>query len=366
MEKVFHSSGKNNSRQIALGIVATLILMADASGWATEGAPDATVDTGTEAVENTNSHNMQARDTGIALNGSNMESSSINNNRNNLTTGNNTNLNLVAPSVSIPTSTSSAGGTGGTGGNAVLMLPRNPLPLSNAAFGRSNFGLQFGLQNNPILGGLGGLGGKQNALGWFMQAGLTIPFGKIPNINQAQNNQLDEIRRMTLDQQRNVLGKIPSSPHENRGNDPIDYKTKVNGKITGMSAYNYGTMPFSKVELMKEGLSDKALSVPQPRLLALNPAEVYTKPLNIGEKIGVVEVGNEYPYLGHTRSGWVKILLPNGTSGWTSTLFEYIKNDYTEVDGLAVAPGSANREKTAAVIQLKKENREDHGDKTVN
>jgi hypothetical protein len=50
--------------------------------------------------------------------------------------------------------------------------------------------------------------------------------------------------------------------------------------------------------------------------------------------MAMIEPGVEYPYLGHTQTGWIKILLPNGIPGWSKTAFEYIKFDYTEVDEL--------------------------------
>jgi hypothetical protein len=225
------------------------------------------------------------------------------------------------------------------------MLPRNPLPLGNAGLGRSNFGLQFGLQNNPILSGLGRGGG--NALGWFMQAGLTIPFGKIPDIyrNQASQPSLDtDVRQARQEQQRNLFN--PGGP--NNSMQPGSIKTNVNGRIMSMGAYNYATIPNTKIPLpdnLSGAVSD--LKLQSPKIVALTSAEVYSKPLNVGEKIGTVEVGNEYAYLGHTKSGWVKLLMPNGKEGWTSTTFEYLKNDYTEIDDLALSVPSVKREKTA-------------------
>jgi hypothetical protein len=286
-----------------------------------------------------------ATDTGVAVNG-NVDDSNINSNQTNVNTGSNTNLNVISPNVLTPTHSQSSGGAA-AGGNAVLMLPRNPLPLGNAALGRSNFGLQFGLQNNPILGGLSGQNGQQSALGWFMQAGLTIPFGKIPDaLTNRQTTQFDDVRQTNLDRQRDVFGTLtPGAPQQPNN---VDYK--VQGKISGMGAYNFTTLPSAKLALPDDtltGLSSTDVKLPQPKLVAMTPSEVFSKPLNVGDKIGVVDVGSEYPYLGHTRSGWIKILLPNGKEGWTSNHFEYIKHDYTEIDALALDPKSISKVKSA-------------------
>ena len=286
---------------------------------------------------------MISQDTGVAVNGS-ANDSSINNNQNTMTNGNNTNTNLIAPtSVNLSdTRVNPVLYSPTQGGNSVMVMPRNPLPLPNAALGRSNFGFQFGAQNFP---GMGGLTGNGNALGWFMQGGVTIPFGKIPDaFNTAKNSRLDDIRQDSQDRERMVFGNL-----QPRGQNTNQVKTDVQGKVMGLGAYNLSTLPASKINL--PGQSPESLigeiKLPQPKVLALEPADVYTKPLNTGEKIGAIDVGNEYPYLGHTRSGWVKLLLPNGMEGWTSTHFEYIKNDFTEVDSLAVDPQVAGREKTA-------------------
>ncbi len=297
---------------------------------------------------NTPSSQIQAQNAtnaGVAVNGA-VTGSNLNNNQNSLTTGNNANLNLLNPNA-----------VGGNGGASVLMLPRNPLPLSNALLGRSNFGVQFGLQNNPILGNLSGLGGgSQNALGWFLQGGVTIPFGKIPEPlkNDAQAAQLDNMREQNLERRRNIFANVDPGNNNNTSNG-TNYSTTVQGKVAGMGAYNYATIPSSKINL-PAGLQDATtdLKSAQPKLLALSPADVYSKPLNVGEKIGVVEVGSEYPYLGHTHSGWVKILLPNGSEGWTSTRFEYIKHDYTEIDSLALDPEVVKNMKTAIHLPVDK------------
>ena len=286
---------------------------------------------------------MTSQGAGVAINGS-ANNSTINSNQNTLTTGTNNNQ-LSSPA---------------TGGNSVLLLPRNPLPLSNAALGRSNFGVQFGVQNNPILGGLstpGLLGGGQSALGWFAQAALTVPFGKIPDgvLNNTQSTQLDELRQKDLEDRRNIFGNLSAPTTSDDASQP--YNTKVNAKVVGMGAYNYATIPSSKISLpesLENGSGITDLKVAQPKLLALTPAEVFTKPLNLGSKVGVIEAGNEYAYLGHTHSGWVKILLPNGIEGWTSSRFEYIKRDYTQIDALAVDPTMAKREKTASLLSSDK------------
>ncbi len=292
--------------------------------------------------------NFQANQTGVAINGD-ATGSSVVNNENHITTGsntnqnqlnsNNTNLNsnanmsqnlnqsynqnLLQPVLIAP---SNAVGGQGVGGNSMLVMPRNPLPLPNANLGRSNFGLQFGLQNNP---GLSSFAGRQNALGWFLQAGLTIPFGKIPDVyRNPQLGKLDDVRRETMDRERQVFGNVsPNAPQ---------VSTSVQGKVVGLQAYNYSTIPSPKVAIPTniESAATEARAH-QPKLLALKPGEAFTRPLDTGEKLGVVEVGREYAYLGHTRSGWIKILLPNGKEGWTNAQFEFIKYDYTEIDALA-------------------------------
>lgn len=264
--------------------------------------------------------NQQANGAGIAVNGG-ADNSNLNNNQNR-----NTNMaqsNVQPIMISQPT----AGG----GGSAALVLPRTPLALPNANLGRSNFGLQFGVQNNP---GLSALSGGNNALGWFMQGGVTIPFGKIPSVLQnRQTAEMDKLRQDRQDTQRQVFGQVNPgavAPH-----------TQVQGRVVGLNAYNAlpvsagkrsVAVPVSAMQM--GGLGDGG--PPPPKVLALEPAEAFSQPLHTGDKIGTVELGREYPYLGHTRSGWVKILLPTGKEAWTSTHFEYIKHDYTEIDSLAV------------------------------
>jgi len=278
-------------------------------------------------------NNQISTDTGVSINGG-ANGSNISNTQNNLSTGSNANYNLtnVNPNIntSIPLTTN-----GGVGGNAVMMLPRNPLPLSNALLGRSNFGLQFGVQNNPILGSLGN--GGQGALGWFLQGGVTIPFGKIPEpfLNQ-QASMLDDMRRDDMQRRRAVFGNV--SPN---ANSKAPYQTKVQGRVVGMGAYNYATVPTGKLALPAALGTELPASVDlkqaPARLVALAPADVYAKPLNAGEKVGLVEVGAEYPYLGHVSSGWIKVLLPSGKPGWTNARFEYVKSDFTDVDSLVMA-----------------------------
>ncbi len=267
--------------------------------------------------------NMQATDTGVAVNGS-ANGANLNNNQNSLENRNQVNAVLLSPNQ--------AGG-----GNSALIMPRNPLPMPNAALGRSNFGLQFGVQNNP---GLSALTGGGNSLGWFLQAGLSIPFGRIPDVYRNPDSaRMDEQRMRKQGEERLVFEKRKG------GADPKLAATS--GKRPdddGLSAYNYATVPSAR--LTGAGVPDAQIApigMPQPRVLALAPADVYTRPLNTGERIGFVEVGREYPYLGHTRSGWVKVLMPNGAEGWVSTHFEYLKYDFTEVDTLAVDPKAAGK-----------------------
>lgn len=355
-------SGSNNNKQnksavkqlATIGFALTLLLLPYPSVWASgqESGGQTAATNSQNPTGNTNA--MVSSETGVAVNGD-VDSSSINSNQTTVTTGSNTNMNVVAPTLLTPTQSLANGGSaaGGAGGSAVLMLPRNPLPLSNAALGRSNFGLQFGLQNYPALGNLGGINsGGSNALGWFLQAGVTIPFGKIPSaLTNKQHARIDDLRQQQMARERDVFGTMATQKPAHQ-NPPVNYNTDVRGKISGMGAYNFTTLPSAKINL-PNGLDSLPnlgeIKMTQPRLLALSPSNVYTKPLNVGDKIGVVEVGNEYPYLGHTRSGWVKILLPNGKEGWTSTNFEYIKRDYTEVDELAVDPKARTREKTATI-----------------
>lgn len=277
-------------------------------------------------------HGQQANGAGVAINGD-ASHSNLNNNQN-------SNANYLQPvMVSQPNYASS-----GAGGTAALILPRNPLPLGNAGLGRSNFGLQFGIQNNPGISSI--TNGKENGLGWFMQGGLTIPFGKIPSVIQNQQlAKMDSLRENQLDNQRRVFGNLNPM-------DPNNYNARVQGHVVGLNAYNYSTIPSGKITVPVPTPANGNIGeivIPQPKVLALKPADAFSQPLNTGEQIGVVEVGKEYPYLGHTRSGWVKILLPTGKEAWTSTQFEYVKHDYTEIDTLAVAP-VIPKSKTATVI----------------
>jgi hypothetical protein len=266
---------------------------------------------------------MRAQDTGIAVNGSKIKDSNLNNNQNQ-----NSNINLVQPNVI---------GHENRGGSAALVLPRNPLPMPNAALGRSNFGLQMGVQNNP---GLPTMGGAANALGWFMQAGLTIPFGKIPEVyNNPNRASLDDDRKQQLQASRNVFGDSKSGQNNNAGK-------KVSGKVVGLSAYNYTTTPSGRVN-PSGGPSLGKIEIPQPRVLALAPSDAYTQPLDTGQKAGVIEAGKEYVYLGHTSSGWVKLLLPTGSEAWTVGRFEYVKYDFTQIDALASRTG---RSRTTAQV----------------
>ena len=286
---------------------------------------------------------MQTDDTGIGVNG-NVTDSNLNNNQNTLR---NQNQIISQPVLIAPSS------PGGRGGNSAMVMPRNPLPMPNAALGRSNFGLQFGVQNNPGLGAL--LGGNENALGWFMQAGLTIPFGKIPDVYRNPSSaKLDDLRQERMAGERNVFANI--QPQQNKPSVQTDQRVK--GRVMGLSAYNYTSIPSAKIGSDSAPAAQSFLNkldIPQPKVLALAPAEVYTRPLNTGEKLGSIEVGKEYPYLGHTKSGWVKVLLPNGAEGWASTQFEYIKFDYTQIDNLATDPSAG---KPVAVVPSVKETSE--------
>ncbi|HEY9687848.1 MAG TPA: SH3 domain-containing protein [Coleofasciculaceae cyanobacterium] len=277
-------------------------------------------------------NNMTSSNTGVAVNGS-TSGATINNNQNNLSTGSNVNSNTVSPVVVTPYS----GVQGGNGGGAALVLPRNPLPIPNAMYGRSNFGLQFGVQNNP---GLSTVSGGNDALGFFVQGGLTIPFGKIPEaLTNPENRRLDDARMQRMDGDRMVYG----TPLQNRA------QTNVQGKVVELNAYNYSPASFGKLQtppLAPTSLTVEEPALQRPRVMALESAKVYSHPLNTGQEIGMVELGREYPYLGHTSRGWVKVLLPSGKEGWTSTQLEYIKFDYTQIDTLAVDP-AMHPQKTA-------------------
>lgn len=306
---------------IKLGVCQMILISIAASlshslSWAESGTNN--ISTGLTSNSIIGNNSQQTTDTGVAINGS-VNGSNVNNNQNR-------NLNVVQPVVLTAPQYSS----GGSGGGAALILPRNPLPLGNAALGRSNFGLQFGVQNNPGISAI--TNGKENGMGWFVQGGLTIPFGKIPNaVSNPSNAQYDRIREDRLDAQRNVLGNmLPSDVPANPAN------TKVEGKVVGLNAYNYSTQSTDKIQ--PTGVSAIGdIGTPSPHVLALKPGKAFDQPLNTGSHVGDILVGKEYPYLGHTHSGWVKVLLPNGREAWTHARFEYIKFDYTEIDSLASA-----------------------------
>ncbi len=280
-------------------------------------------------------NNQTATDTGVAINGS-TSNSNINSNQNNLSTGSNINQNTVSPVVIAPAAQQYSGVNGGGGGAAALVMPRSPLYLPNAALGRSNFGLQFGVQNNP---GVSALTGGKDSLGFFIQGALTIPFGKIPEaIYGGAGKTVDDQRQRYEDNRRLVFGDSTIKPEQRANTQPSA------GQSGTLSAYNFATAPYDKIPAIGlHGDSVGQIEMQQPRVLALAEADVFTKPLNTGEKIASLEVGREYPYLGHTKSGWVKILLPDGKNGWASTRFEYIKYDYTQVDTLAVDPNAGAR-----------------------
>lgn len=313
----------------AILLVGLLLTMGDATVWA-QAANTGIVDGG--IVGN---GNVQTGDgTGVVNNGAN--NGNINNNQNNLQTGNNTNS--VSNMTYLPVQTS------GQGGSSALILPRNPLPLSNANLGRSNFGLQFGVQNNP---GLGALTGSNNALGWFLQGGLTIPFGKIPDVYaNPMNREADQMRLKEMQSERNVFGGIVNKPSSTQ--QAALARRAVNGQVYRLNAYNYETAASPKLAMASGGLAAGAAAMAsagpslgklaEPKVLALSPASIYSHPFNTGDKLGAVEVGREYPYLGHTKSGWVKILMPNGSEGWTKGDLEYLKFDYTQVDEISSHP----------------------------
>ncbi|MBK8189241.1 MAG: hypothetical protein IPK79_02200 [Vampirovibrionales bacterium] len=306
------------------------IAYADGEATTTSTPGSTTVNTGITNGSILGSNNLQATQTGVALNGAN--NGNLSNNANYNVGGSNTlnsNPVLYSPNTS----------GGGSGGNSALVLPRNPLALPNANLGRSNFGLQFGVQNNP---GMAALTGSQNALGWFLQGGVTIPFGKIPDVlANANTTQLDARRERARESDRRVFGDLLPQGRVQA------VKTSVEGQIVPqrLNAYNFSTLPAGKIDLGSSSISSlsgtPAVAAPQPKLLALEPGDVFARPMDAGDKIGVVEVGREYPYLGHLTNeklgaGWVKLLMPNGQEGWTRTPFEYLKFDYTQIDKLAV------------------------------
>lgn len=263
--------------------------------------------------------------------GGDANDANISNQQTNVHTGDNTNTasnansvqsvnqNQVAPQFIVP------GGTA-SGGNSVLMLPQNPLQMLPDRLARKLFQVQFGARNNP------NIGGGSNSMSWFMQSGLSIPFGKIPEPLRARNDsQMDLVRERLMDRDRQAFASL--SPNS---------KADVQGKVVGLNAYNFAAMKTAKIDpntptamMATVAPLNSPVNLTQPRVLALAEAKVFTRPLNTGNEIGKVEMGEEYPYLGHTKSGWVKVLLPNGEKGWTLDQFEYIKSDYTQVDELA-------------------------------
>ncbi len=280
---------------------------------------------------NTMSNQIQsvpASNPGNTMNNQVCDSSGICNNGGNMSGNQNYNGNNNSNSAQTQTQVYSPTQALSTGGTSALVLPRNPLALPNANLGRSNFGLQFGLNNNPILGNLNSVNGKTDAMSWFLQGGLTIPFGKIPDIiANPRNNQLDDIRQQRMMDEREVFGSLQNQQNA---------KANVQGKVVRLNAYNYATTASPKLEGVRDGLrqveSEKATLLNSPKVLALADAEVFSKPLGKGDKVGTTTTGEEYRYIGHTNSGWVKIIMSNGREGWVKGQFEYLKNDYTEID----------------------------------
>lgn len=304
-------------------LVSALSLSASTSIWAEETPP-----AGGNTLNNTVCDGV-----GICSNGSN-NSGNQNANQNNLSNQNANQAQVYAPTQSLS-----------TGGTSALVLPRNPLALGNANLGRSNFGLQFGLNNNPILGNLNSVNGKTDAMSWFMQGGLTIPFGKIPDIiANPRNNQLDDMRQQRLMDERQVFGSLQNQQNA---------RANVQGKVVRLNAYNYATSASPKLEGLKDGLrqieADKA-SLATPKVLALADSVVYSKPLGKGDKVGTTITGDEYRYIGHTNSGWVKIIMSNGREGWVKGQFEYLKNDYTDIDTVTMDNPAGNLKQANAKV----------------
>lgn len=319
------SSFSLSSRLVAGFFVASAFSMAVLSqsvafSAATASAGGATASVDSSIVIPTNSssagNNGIFQGVGNGVNGS-VDNSNLNSNSNNVTTGANNNQNVVQPIISAPAQA--------VGGSSALVLPRNALALPNAGLGRSNFGLQFGVNNNPVMSNIFGKGAG-SALSWFMQGGVTVPFGKIPDIiANPRNAQMDDYRQQRLDNDRQVFGAV--APTAN---------ATVEGRVVSLNAYNYSTAASSKIGSLQDALKEvegKA-EANTPKVVALADVPVYTKPLNKGQKIAATVVGDEYRYIGHTSSGWLKLVLPDGRQGWVKGQFEYLKNDYTEVDSI--------------------------------
>lgn len=291
----------------------------------------------TSSASNTSSGHIGVFDGGTnAING-NVSGSNIVGTNVGVTTGANTNQNTNQTLVSSPAQA--------VGGSSALVLPRNPLMLSNANLGRSNFGLQFGLNNNPVFGSIFGKGAG-NALGWFMQGGVTIPFGKIPDIiAHPQNNQMDNQRLQRLDDDRQVFGALTPAA-----------RSTVEGRVI-MNAYSPSTVALPKVGSMQDTL--KAVEVKAegitPKVIAWSDSPIFTRPLEKAPKIGMTITGDEYRYVGHTSSGWLKLILPDGRQGWSKGQFEHLKNDFTQIDEITARNNTLDGVRQA--LEVKQSNR---------
>lgn len=291
---------------------------------------------------------------GNGVNGS-ANGSLLNNNSTSVQTGANNNTN--SNNVYTPTQAVS------NGGSSALVLPRNPLALPNANLGRSNFGLQFGINNNPGFSNIFGNNNNSNALGWFMQGGFTIPFGKIPDIlSNPRNAHLDDTRIQRMEDERQLFGSVrnPSIPAP---------QTNVQGKVVNLNAYNYTTSASPKLAapLATMPQIEVERNLNMPKVLALADASVFSKPLGRGDKIGMIQTGEEFRYIAHTHSGWVKIILPNGREAWAKGQFEYLKNDYTEIDTITLhntrnetRTADANRTDTRISLTQRKDINPEH------
>ncbi len=320
----------NFSSQSILNRPATLTLLAAFIVSAFSASGFAQVNTGVTQGSTIGSNNATCTETGTCINGS-ADGSNINDVNTSVQTGDNTNQNSVSTVLYSPTS---SGGGAANGGNSALVMPRNPLMMQNASLGRSSFQMQVGANHQA---GLAALTGSSNALSWFAQMGLNIPFGKIPQpIAQQHNRKYDDARARRRDANRDVFGRLASASGSAA-------RKSVSGQVVrpaakrGLNAYNYGTIPANKIQLpdLNKNPLFEMNQPSQPKVLALEPSSAFSRPLNTGDKVGLLEVGREYPYLGHTKSGWVKVLLPKGVEAWAQAKFEYIKNDYTEIDALA-------------------------------